>query len=64
MCVSPSLPDGQNAGRGDGATVSKQTSEVSQTSEASVDPNFMLKADHSPRLTRWTVVQREQFWIY
>ncbi len=24
---------------------------------------FVLKADHSPRLTRWTTVQREQFWI-
>ncbi len=27
----------------------------------SVDPNFVLNADHSPRLTRWTVVQRERF---
>ncbi len=24
----------------------------------------MLRADHSPRLSRWSVVQREQFWIY
>jgi len=29
-----------------------------------VDHNFRLKADHSPRLGRWTVVQREQFVIY
>ena len=30
----------------------------------SVDHNLRLKADHSPRLGRWTVVQREQFVIY
>jgi hypothetical protein len=27
----------------------------------SVDHDLRLKADHSPRLDRWTVVQREQF---
>ena len=30
----------------------------------SVDHDLRLKADHSPRLGRWTVVQREQFVIY
>ena len=29
----------------------------------SVDPIFELKADRSPRLSRWTVVQRERFSI-
>jgi hypothetical protein len=30
----------------------------------SVDHDLRLKADHGPRLDRWTVVQREQFVIY
>jgi hypothetical protein len=30
----------------------------------SVDHDLRLKADHSPRLGHWTVVQREQFVIY
>ena len=37
---------------------------IVQKSEVSVDPLFELKADHSPRLNRWTVVQRKRFWIY
>ncbi len=30
----------------------------------SVDPNSKLNADHSPRFSRWTVVQLEHSWIY
>jgi hypothetical protein len=30
----------------------------------SVDHDLRLEADHSPRLGRWIVIQREQFVIY